>query len=329
MCVFSYAYGNAQVAIEESKVLDNTFIGVQGGIMSPLDMNSVTPFNVTAGLHIGKWVSPIVGLEIEGNAIFGDNHFTNTSTFVKAINTNLNGLVNISNLLFNYKGSPRFVEISTVTGLGWLHKYSSHDWNTNLDYLTAKTGARVMFNCKKGHSFYIEPAVNWSLSGHDHGVEFNKNYAQLGLQVGYTYNFKTSNGTHSFVLWNVGEMMNTINSLRAELEKKPTEVVVEKEVKVKVPVYVVKERMIFFAKNSYELTTEGKQVLNGIKENSNVKIIATASPEGEHEYNMILSQKRANVVKEYLESRGVQVLAADGLGAQSPTSNRVAVVTVE
>ena len=60
-----------------------------------------------------------------------------------------------------------------------------------------------------------------------------------------------------------------------------------------------------------------------------VCVIATASPEGTAEYNKALSQRRADVVKAYLEARGVTVEKAEGLGVQGDASGRVSVVTVK
>ena len=61
----------------------------------------------------------------------------------------------------------------------------------------------------------------------------------------------------------------------------------------------------------------------------NVKVVATASPEGTAEYNKRLSEKRAAVVCDYLTKKGVNVVSAEGLGVKGDASGRVAIVTVE
>jgi len=40
----------AQVAYEKAKVFDNVYLGVEGGVMAPLDLSRVTPLNAAAGL---------------------------------------------------------------------------------------------------------------------------------------------------------------------------------------------------------------------------------------------------------------------------------------
>ena len=68
---------------------------------------------------------------------------------------------------------------------------------------------------------------------------------------------------------------------------------------------------IYFAYDSIELRADSLSVLNKqaifIRENSPDKIIIEGHTDerGTREYNLALGEKRANVVKRYLESRGV------------------------
>ena len=55
---------NAQKAVEYGKLTDNLYIGAGGGISSPLDFNSVAPFNPSVSIFIGKDVTPLFGLEV-------------------------------------------------------------------------------------------------------------------------------------------------------------------------------------------------------------------------------------------------------------------------
>ena len=314
----------AQTAYEKSKVLDNVSISVVGGATTPLDFNSVCPLNGVAGLKIQKDFTPVVGLNVEGLASFGDNHFGNAKTVVKCINTSVNGVLNLSNLLCDYKGSPRKFEVSTEVGLGWLHSWTGH---TNA--LTSKTGLVASFNLSDAHSIIVNPTVYWNLSK-DGPIQFNKNNAQLGLLVGYTYHFITSNGTHSFKAYNIGAMNKEINNLRAELAKKPTEVVVTKEVvKTEVVTNTLGNVVVFFAQNSAELTGTAMAELAKIPSGSKVSIIGAASPEGTTEYNQKLSEKRAENVANYLKSNDVVVENCVGVGVTDNTSGRIATITIK
>lgn len=320
LCSFTYA----QTAYEKSKILDNTSISVVGGATTPLDFNSVFPVNGVAGIKLQKDLTPVFGLNIEGLTFFGDNHYGNASTVVKSINTGLNGVVNLSNLLCGYNGTPRKFEVSTETGIGWLHSWTGHS-----NYLTSKTGAILSFNLgkEKAHSVIINPAVYWNLNKTGH-VEFNKNYAQLGLLVGYVYHFKTSNGTHSFKAYNIGAMNDEINNLKAELAKKPTEIVKE-VVKTEVATNTIGNTVVFFAQNSSELTGTAMAELSKIPSGSKVSIIGSASPEGSTEYNQKLSEKRAESVSKFLTGNGVIVENCIGTGVTDTTSGRVATVIIK
>ena len=139
---------NAQIATENAKLFDNTYVGVEFGATTPLNFNSVFPVNTVAGIKFGKELTPVFGLEVEGLATFGDNVYRygvnnsmlvpidgamnvhkkgSVNTFVKATNVGLNGVINVSNLLFGYQGAPRVFEIKTNTGIGWLHYFAGLD----------------------------------------------------------------------------------------------------------------------------------------------------------------------------------------------------------
>ena len=92
------------------------------------------------------------------------------------------------------------------------------------------------------------------------------------------------------------------------------------------PVTTVKsaQYVVFFAKNSYELTQEGKNTLKTIS--GTVSVYGYASPEGSKVNNDLLSQKRAEVVADFLKEQGVNVKEVVGYGAPNETSNRVAIV---
>ena len=113
---------NAQIATENAKILDNTYVGIEAGVATPLNFNSVFPLNTIAGAKIGKELTPVFGAEVEGQAFFNNNNFQDwTNTFVKGTHVGLNGTINLNNLFAGYKGTPSFLEFKTNTGIGWLH----------------------------------------------------------------------------------------------------------------------------------------------------------------------------------------------------------------
>lgn len=318
---------NAQTATENSNAFDNVGVGVTAGVSAPLDFNSGCPLNTNWGLKITKDITPVIGFQIEGLAFLNDNHFSDLKTAVKATNVSLNGALNLSNFFWGYKGTPRVFEVSAVAGLGWLHA-----WNTSENSLTAKTGLDLAFNLgkKKVHSLVLTPAVYWNLHKID-AIQFNKNGAQLALNLTYVYHFKTSNGTHHFKTYDVGAMNNEINYLHGKLDEyeKREPKLVERIVEKKVVVPTNTEWFVQFAQKSAELTAEAKATLDKIGEDLVVDVIGTSSPEGDAEFNQRLSEKRAAVVADYLTKRGVKVNSWVGKGVQiGLATNRLAIVTV-
>jgi len=362
MMCFSFVMANAQIATENRKVFDNVYVGVEGGATIPLNLNSTMPVNPVAGIKIGKEFTPIIAIEAEGLAVFGDNFYRyglnsstpawetgafnvhkdgSMSTFVKATNVGANLVFNWSNALWGYKGTPRVFEIKTNTGLGWLHYFGEFTTNKvggfkpagKNNVLTAKTAIDLVFNIgnKKAHTLTLSPTIYWGLN-EESNIKFNKNYAQFGLMLGYTYHFKTSNGTHHFKTYDIGAMIAEIDRLNEELAKKPTEVVVEKVVTEEAPstnavaaIQVPSTYVIQFAKNSSVLSNAAKEILDGIS--GSVNITASASPEGTKEYNQKLSEKRAKAVSDYLSKKGIKVNSCEGIGSVDNNSNRIAIVT--
>jgi outer membrane protein OmpA-like peptidoglycan-associated protein len=360
MMVFS---ANAQVATENAKLFDNTYVGVEVGATTPLNFNSMFPVNTVAGIKFGKELTPVFGLEAEGFAVFGDNVYRygvngsipaegafnvhkngSVNTFVKATNVGLNGVINWSNLLFGYQGTPRFFEVKTNTGLGWMHYFGTYTPAYPIggyvtagkqNVLTAKTAVDFAFNlgAKKAHTITVSPGIYWNLN-EGGNVKFNKNYAQFGVMVGYTYHFKTSNGTHHFKTYDVGAMVGEIDRLNSELAKKPTEVEVIKYVDRTVNNYngpvtnnvatkADKNTFIFFAFNSDVLTDNAKATLDEIPVGA-YNIYGYASNEGSTKYNQKLSERRATAVAKYLESKGSRISTIKGCGvAFGNTTGRV------
>lgn len=258
---------NAQTAIETSKLTDNMYIGIGGGVTTPLDFNSVFPLNAGAKVVVGKNVTPVLGFEVEGLAMFNDNHFADLKTAIKATNVGLNATLNLSNLFGGYKGKPRWFEFRTNTGLGWMHTFDVQN-----NYLTAKTALDIVWNI--GHpraiALVVSPGIYWNLNSTDgkiRNIKFNKHNAQFAVMATLTWNFMNKNGQRYFKSYDVGAMTDEIARLNEELAKKPT-VEIQKVVEVSDPI-VIKETMpvvVYFAKGSADLTNDMKTVLDNLKD---------------------------------------------------------------
>lgn len=318
---------NAQIATQNSNALDNIGIGATIGLSTPLD-GPMFPVNTFFGLKGTKDFTPYFGVQLEALATLGDNHFGDFKTAFKATEIGANAVFNVFNIFGGYKGTPRWFEMNTVTGLGWVH-YT--DVKTN--FLAAKTGLDLVFNIgkQKAHSIVVTPAIFWNLTRNG-GVKFNSGAAQFTLAASYIYHFKTSNGTHHFKTWDIGAMNDEINYLKGELDECQRKQPVVLERVVEVPgdgSTIVKFQndfwLVTFETAKAELSTEAKFILNQIGNDAIVDVIGTASEDGTPEFNQRISEERAAKVADYLAKRGVRVNSWKGIGVD-PLTGRAAVV---
>ena len=235
--------------------------------------------------------------------------------------------------------------------------------------MTSKAALDFAFNfgSEKQFQFYVEPSINFAFLGQarkhqviatgnplnpvnvaEHDTYDYKTASQAGqpayninnsfvqLNAGLIYKFANSNGTHNFTIVTPRDQaeIDALNAQINELRNRKPEVIT-KEVVKEVPSVKVKELsvsdlvFVTFAQGKSNLTREAKAALNNVKEGSHVQVVGTASPEGSKEINDRLSQARADVVANYLKSRGVNIDDATGKGVQGVTSNRLAVVYVK
>lgn len=337
---FVAVVGNAQTAVQTSKTFDNVYVGVEGGVATPLTFDKLFPLNPTATLRIGKQFTPVWGAEVEGTGWFGSRVGTDcrfdglTHNAVRGSYVGVNGTVNLTNLFNGYSGKPQTFELGTTVGTGWIHTFTPNNPDKYNNYFGAKTGLDFNFNLgkNKAHTIAFRPAVLWNLSQPGNSVgelAFNRVGAQLYLGLGYVYHFKTSNGTHNFKLYDVGALNDEINRLNAELQKKPKETVREVVREVKVPTFLDNEIVVFFAKGSCELTEQAKEALNKVQ--GVVNIYGFASPDGPKKVNDELSEMRAQVVADYLVNlpQHIKINACQGKGVDGETSGRVTIVKVQ
>jgi len=355
--VFESAPGQ-EYGLRQSKFTDNWYVGVNGGVATKLTGHRwLSDLDPNFGIRVGKNITPVFGIAAESNAYFSNKPWNSTKLAVRALNTSLLGTFNLSNLFGGYKGDPRFFEVTALYGFGWGHVFKHANAGRATNRMTSKAGVDFQFNLGKNKEWqiYVEPSVTWAFigkAGNTHVSDtyavgykatreadqpvYNLNNAGLQLNAGVIYKFKNHDGRHNFSLVRfrdqaeIDGLNDQINNLKAELAKKPKEVVKEvvketpaKEVNVSDLVFVT------FAQGKSSLTKDAKAALDNIAKGKHVTITGTASPEGSKELNQRLSEARANTVAEYLKSKGGNVDKAEGKGVQGNTSNRLAVVYVK
>ena len=314
-----------------SKFTDNVSVTVQGGVLTSFDnfYSGHTAMAPIALVGVDKYVNPWFGIGVEARTLIGTgNGSYNTKTVFDWVNLSGYAKFNVLNM-FNYNGERRTFEPVVYTGLGWGH--STACLHTN--QATYRAGVELNLNLgkEKAWGIVLNPSVVWGGMSEN---KLNKHNGSFEVTAGVVYHFKTSNGTRTFAkprLYSQSEI-DALNARIKELDSRPVAV---KEVIKNVPAtnstasvnVVEKTYIVTFAKSKADLTNAAKANLDKIT--GTVVIEASASPEGTTKFNQKLSEDRANAVKSYLESRGVEVIKATGLGVVSNESNRIAIVTVQ
>ena len=314
-----------------SKFTDNVSVTVQGGVLTSFDnfYSGHTAMAPIALVGVDKYVNPWFGIGVEARTLIGTgNGSYNTKTTFDWVNLSGYAKFNVLNM-FNYNGERRTFEPVVYTGLGWGH--STACLHTN--QATYRAGVELNLNLgkEKAWGIVLNPSVVW---GGMTDYKLNKHNGSFEVTAGVVYHFKTSNGTRTFAkprLYSQSE----IDALNARIKELDSRQVTVKEVIKNVPAtnstasvnVIEKTYIVTFAKSKADLTNAAKANLDKIT--GTVVIEASASPEGTTKFNQKLSEDRANAVKSYLESRGVNVTKATGLGVVGNESNRIAIVTVQ
>ena len=356
---------NAQtVVVKGGGFWDNWSMGVQGG--ATMKMSGEAFFKSARpafGLTLGKQWTPILGMDIQG---MGYVNTTNSSTMIDASDVSLIGRMNLMNLFAGYNGMPRPFEVETVTGLGWLHHYMTGSGDT--DDLSARIGLNFNFNLGEDAAWTlgIKPAVLFNLTGEypSKKLAFNRNKANMEILLGLTYHFADEDGNRHFALVNaidplvLAAMNEEINDLREVIVAKDVELVGladelmvvqdqlnearNKEIEATGQTIKILESVVAFPFNQSDVQTSQMPSLehaaNYLKDNPDAKITVNgyASPEGTEEYNLQLSQRRADAVKNILVDK--YGIAADRINAighgvgdvfSVPAWNRVGICTID
>ena len=356
---------NAQtVVVKGGGFWDNWSMGVQGGATMKMSgegfFKSARP---AFGLTLGKQWTPILGMDIQG---MGYVNTTNSSTMIDASDVSLIGRMNLMNLFAGYNGMPRPFEVETVTGLGWLHHYMTGSGDT--DDLSARIGLNFNFNLGEDAAWTlgIKPAVLFNLTGEypSKKLAFNRNKANMEILLGLTYHFADEDGNRHFALVNaidplaLAAMNEEINDLREVIVAKDVELVGladelmvvqdqlnearNKEMEATGQTIKILESVVAFPFNQSDVQTSQMPSLehaaNYLKDNPDAKITVNgyASPEGTEAYNLQLSQRRADAVKNILVDK--YGIAADRINAighgvgdvfSVPAWNRVGICTID
>lgn len=304
-----------------------------------------------------------MGTEIQG---LGFINTSNSANAIDATDVSLLGKMNLMNLFGGYWGEPRFFEVETVTGIGWLHNYQVGRGDSN--DLTSRVGLNFNFNLGESKAWVlsVKTALAYNLTGNfpENKVQFNINHAELEALLGLTYTIPNAMGEHHFAMLpvcdpaEVAAINDEINSLRVTLAERDAELVAtaatiaaledqiantptEVDVNETVVVNPMPETIITFRQGSAEVENlqlpDVEHVAKFLDANPKAKIVIQgyASPEGALDFNQKLSQDRANTIKRMLVDQykiSADRITAEGKGIgevfPQPAWNRLGVCVI-
>ena len=329
-----------------SKFFDNTFVGGSVGFSKNLitNNNPFMPFaddnsSFVVDVNLGKWITPKFGGEFTYSYSFHAHEGTlGNSSFWGA-----NLLFNLSNIISGYNGEPRTLEIVPLLGGGY---YRTHEVNTH--NLAARAGVKIVGNLDEDKKLQVNivPSINYLLT--DDGIvdtpnpqpRFDIRRSWFNLQLGLTYKFKTSNGTHNFkfsdklytqdevdtYMKSTDELMADVNRLRELSEKTKAEnesltkqvhdlneqikILTEKNIELQVSEKSISVIGFELGKDRILATNRSNilNIVNYLKENENVNVVLTGFADaktGTPKRNMELSVSRAEIIKNALVKLGV------------------------
>ena len=340
MALFTVSMTSAQV--HEGKMFDNIYTTVSvSGVLPTTDFQvGTTEFRKNwrpeFGIEVGKQVTTLYTTGLEFTA--GVN-----TTGVKTAFDDMSLLwlhkFNVANAIWGYCPDAKW-DFNVVGGLGW-----GHDMVVRDNYGVVQAGIEVAYNFNDTWSLIAKPNIEW----HHVNDGLNVNHSDLGLAVGVSYKFPNVGGGRGFVPCDEGFLNSLVNELRADLELKEQALNGQKELnnqlnaqlqshKCAVDTVIIDNTIaptIGFVINKAELTSQSDAYLYSIAQaykDSELIVKGYADVKtGNPEYNMELSKKRAEVVKNKLIEYGATNVSIEALGdTVQPFAdndmNRVAIV---
>ena len=326
-----------------SRPFENVYVELEGGAQSAMIFNENFTNTIlpVAGLEIGKDLTPVVGISLEGLVAF------NTDSHLALINnTNLVGnfKVNLMNLFGGYKGYPRRFEILLVPGVGWGHLFDEDRVDAN--FATYNTFAQFNFNLgeKRAWVLNFKPGVVWN--SYNNADNFKAANSNLRATIGIAYRFNNKRtGSHNFVYNPYSVTKADYEAALADLERAKNRPAEQVEVVKEVPVEKVVEKTVEVTRPTGAIITFaiGKDKLTAVEAakvealasqliDTPVLVIGSADTKtGSLARNNKLAENRANVVAEALRTAGVKdVKTTTQLDANANADiARAAIITVQ
>lgn len=283
------------------------------------------------GVNTSSWASKTFYDVFEDYTVPGRSKTAFDNMYVGAY-----GSVNLFNLFGGYK--TRVFDMELVAGAGWGHNFyndgaimpytpEAQDQN----YFVTKAGLNFNFNVCENLTIALKPSVSFNMTGTDYeplmvdqtSCAYNRKHAVFNLMASVNYNFGPGfvfadtqnqaeidalnavlNGLRSELdacLATAAANAATIAALQAELEacmnRKPVEKIID---------YSNSVRYVYYKFDSSVITADQlpnvEMIASYLEHNPDATVLIKgyASTEGPEDYNLALSQKRADAVKTML-----------------------------
>lgn len=215
----------AQV-VRQPGFFDNISIGLDGGVVTPMHNN---PFfggmRGVAGLHIGKQITPVFGVGVEGAFAVNTSswrYMTHSSTAFDNSYVGVYGTADLFNLFGGYQCAVRPFTIEALIGAGWGHNYYNESAGEDWNYFATKVGLNFNFNVTDNFSISVKPSIVWDMNDDfsQSVTGYNINNATFQLLAGVNYRF--GNGFTCVEPYNQAQVdgLNAqINELRGKLDQ--------------------------------------------------------------------------------------------------------------
>jgi len=229
-----------QEAYAVGKFTDNWQVGINGGV-DALTTHTEIIYNLNprAGVRIGRGITPVLGLALQGLMCFRNEPFPGSRSPIKASNVDLLATVNINNLVSGYLGEPRKFEVILLGGFGWGHLYglkAPRNAEGDPEVLVAQMDKNAFMGklafdlalnlgAEREWQLYLEPSINYHLDA-DGNVQLNINRSSIALMAGINYKLPNSDGRRHAArgrLRNqeeIDRLNKQVNELRADLKAK-------------------------------------------------------------------------------------------------------------
>lgn len=315
---------NAQTVVNKG-VFSNMYVGASAGA-DYTSLNSLKNFDANnihynTALEVGKNITPITGLSLEGIYNFKDNSKPNR------LDVFANAKFNLMNLFGGYKGYPRRCEILTVGGIGWNHYFGTY---RNPNDLGLQAGLEFDFNLGKNRNWFITftPMVQANEVLQTEQIQYAVNGADLKANLGIAYRLGRGDKSHNLTICPytyTDEQYADIYNKYDECINKPAvvdTVVIEKIVEVEKEVNngAIRDSYVYFERGSSALSVIANkeisefvaQLKDAKMSKVNVKVVGSAdSKTGSKEFNEKIAWARANAVASELVKQGVNEVSTE------------------